>query len=95
MNEVAQLVLAIIGSIIVWTTSIVGGVIWLTGKFRALEKIIYREMDKHRKEDDVHFYAHGTRLQRLEIKAFGFTGGNGGPVVPDSGATFPGDDSER
>lgn len=85
MNEVAQLVLAIIGAVIVWTTSVIGGMIWLTSKFRNLEKTIYRESAKH----SISLYAHNTRIQRLEIKAFGFAGGNGGPVIPDSGASFP------
>ncbi len=31
-------------------------------------------MDKHRIEDDRQFRAHGTKIQRLELKAFGFTG---------------------
>lgn len=85
MTEVPQLILAIIGAVVVWTTSIIGGMIWLTGKFRHLEKTIYREAAKH----SVTLYAHNTRIQRLEIKAFGFSGSNGGPVIPDSGDSFP------
>jgi len=86
MNDVAQLVLAIIGAVIVWTTSIVGGVIWLMSWFRRLEKTIYRESAKH----SAVLYHYDTRIRRLETKAFGFSGGNGGPVVPDDGETFPG-----
>jgi len=50
-----------------------GGGIWLTSQFRRIEKTIYREMDKHRREDDARFHDQGVRLQRVELKAFGFT----------------------
>ncbi len=74
MNDAAMLVLAIIGFMLTWTTSIVCLVVWLTTKFRDLEKVMYREMDKHRIEDDRQFRIQGTKIQRLELKAFGFTG---------------------
>lgn len=68
-----SLAMAIVGFMLTWTVSIVSLVVWLTGKFRDLEKIIYREMDKHRTEDDRQFRAIGTKVQRLELRAFGFT----------------------
>lgn len=74
MHDQATLVLAIIGSVTTWTASIIWLMIWLTGKFRNLEKAFYREMDKHRREDNAQFRDHGTKIMRLEIKAFGFTG---------------------
>ena len=89
MNEAANLVLAIFGAIMVWTTSIIGGIIWLNGKFRSLEKAIYIESDKLRREYEHRLYNQNTRTQRLEIKVFGFSGTNGGAVEPDDGATFP------
>lgn len=73
MND-PSLAMAIIGFMLTWTVSIISLVVWLTGKFRDLEKIIYREMDKHRTEDDRQFRAIGTKVQRLELRAFGFTG---------------------
>lgn len=73
MQDTATLVLAIIGAVITWTASVISLVVWLTGKFRYLEKTIYREMDKHRREDDNQFRSQGTRIQRLEIKIFGYT----------------------
>ncbi len=88
MTEVANLVLAILGAVLVWTTSVIGGMIWLNGKFRNIEKAIYRESEKLRREYDGKFNGHNTRIQRLEIKAFGFTDGNGASQ-PDDGATFP------
>lgn len=80
-----MLTVAIIGALITWTGSVVSLVMWLTGRFRTLEKIIYQEMDRHRREDDVQFRAHGTKIQRLELKAFGFTQS---PVVDTERADF-------
>lgn len=74
MYDTSMLILAIVGSVLTWTGSIIALVIWLTGKFRELEKLVYREGDKHRREDDIRFRLHGTKIQRLELKAFGFTG---------------------
>lgn len=74
MNNNAELILAIIGAIITWTASIVGLMVWLTGKFADLNATIYREMDKHRITDDRQFDDLGRRVQRLELHAFGFAG---------------------
>lgn len=49
------------------------GVLWLESRFRRLEKTLYREMDKHRREDDAQFKDHSTRIQRVELQTFGFT----------------------
>ena len=79
-----MLVLSILGALITWTGSVISLVIWLTGKFRAIEKVIYHEMDKHRREDDRQFGEHATKIQRLELKTFGFTmsgRGGGGPAM--------------
>lgn len=58
----ALILIAIIGAVLTWTASIVSLVMWLTGKFRSLEAAIYRETNRL-----------GTRVQRLELKVFGFT----------------------
>lgn len=73
MHDTASLIIAIMGAILTWTVTIASLVYWLTSKFRFLEGIIYREMDKHRREDDALFKNQGTRIQKLELKAFGFT----------------------
>lgn len=73
MSEPVTLIIAIFGAIITWTTTVVAMVLWLNGKFQYLEKTIYREMEKHRREDDAQFRAIGTRIQRMELKVFGFT----------------------
>ena len=87
MSEQAMLLIAIVGAIITWTGSVVSLVVWLTGRFRSIEKVIYHEMDKHRREDDRQFNEHATKIQRLELKAFGFTmsGSSGGPSLNGDG----------
>lgn len=72
MTETVTLIILVLGAIVTWTTSVILLVLWLTGKFRGLEKALYREMDKHRREDDRMFDGHQTRIQRLELKTFGF-----------------------
>lgn len=88
MNDTPMLVLAIFGAIMVWTTSVIGGIIWLNTKFRSIETIVYRELEKYRNRYDTHLYANDTRLQRVELRLFGFTGGNGASSS-DDGETFP------
>ncbi len=73
MTDNAGLGLSLVGFMLTWTTSVVLLATWLAGKFRGLEKIIYHEMEKHRVEDDRQFRTLSTKIQRLEIKAFGFT----------------------
>lgn len=69
MHDTATLILAIIGSVITWTGSVIALVLWLVGKFRHLEKAIYKESQKHKTS----LTNLTTRVQRLEIKLFGFT----------------------
>lgn len=76
MNDVAMLVLAIIGGVITYTAGVVAICMYISAGFRKLEKTFYREMDKHRAEDDRQFDFHKRQIQRLELKVFGFT-----PVV--------------
>lgn len=74
MNEAATLVLAIFGAIMVWTTSVIGGVVWLNAKFRRVEVNFFREADKRRREVDAELRHHAVKIQRLEIYNFGITG---------------------
>lgn len=82
MHDTATLILAIVGAIIVWTSSVVAMVSWLAGKFRSVEVLIYREGEKINKRVDRHV----VRLQRLEAKTFGvthsgeFENGNGADI---------------
>lgn len=84
MHEATQLILAILGFALLWTTTVVGVVVWLESKFRRLEKLFYKELYTHTEEDDSKFENHGRRIQRLEIKSFGFThaGIDQGPPPP-------------
>ena len=68
------LLLSIWSAILIWTCSVTGSVIWLTGKFRHVENLIYKELERHREHNDAQFNNLGTRVQRLELHAFGFTG---------------------
>lgn len=72
-SEVANLILSIVGFAVIWTTSIIGGVIWLNTKFRSVERAIYREDERHRKTNDARFNDLLLRVQRLELRVFGFT----------------------
>lgn len=66
-----ELVLAAIGFLFTWTCTVVTMMIWLSGKFRGLEIAIYKEAAKSHSEID----RLKSRVQRLEIKIFGYTGG--------------------
>ncbi len=59
--------------VVVYTSSIIGLVMWLSNKFRAVERIFYRELSGYKARSDHNFLAYGLRIQRLELKAFGFT----------------------
>lgn len=72
-NDTVTILLAIAGALGAWTVSVIAAAFWLAGKFRELEKTIYREMEKHRQEDDRQFSDLRRRTQRLELNAFGFT----------------------
>lgn len=56
-----------------WTASVATFAWWVAGRFRDLEKLIYREMHQHRKEDDEAFHALDLRAMRLEGRVFGWT----------------------
>jgi len=68
-GESATLIIAIIGALIVWTSSIVAMISWLNGKFRFLEQVIYKEDAKIGKRISRII----VRTQRLEAKSFGVT----------------------
>lgn len=84
MHDTATLILAIIGALILWTTSVISLVGWLLGRFRSIEKIIYVEMEKSRRANTERFEELITRVYRLELKAFGFTFAEGVPRPEDT-----------
>lgn len=68
-NDTAMLVLAIGGALVTWTASVVSLVIWLTGKFRSIEVMMYTEMNKR----DQRAQMLHDRLMILELKVLGVT----------------------
>lgn len=68
-NDTAMLTLSIFGALLTWTISVVSLVIWLTSKFRTLEVLLYREMNK-RDERASSFH---DRLMILELRVLGVT----------------------
>ena len=72
-NEALNIIIAIAGLGFTIVCTAVASGFWFAWQFRRLEKVFYREMDKHRDEDDTMFKAHDLKIQRLELKTFGFT----------------------
>lgn len=66
--ETATFVITVIGAVLVWTTSVIGGVLWLNMKFGKIEKLVFREIHKV----DVENQSQNMRIQRLELRTFGF-----------------------
>lgn len=65
-----------------WNTLVIMGTIasaaglsmlWLQTQFRRLEKNFYAELERHRIKNDGTFQDHRDRIQKLELKNFGFT----------------------
>lgn len=83
MHDNAMLVLTIIGAVITWTVSVISGAIWLSSKFNELRHLIYREMEMRRRVVDRALFNVETRVQRLEIHAFGVTYHGAPPEPPD------------
>jgi len=73
MQETTVLIVAILTALLTWSATVAGLVLWLTGKFRDVEKTIYREDDKHRRLHGGILDDHAIRIQKLELYAFGFT----------------------
>lgn len=73
-----ELVISAIVGFLTYTASLIGLMLWLTGKFRSVEVLIYKEMsglkDEHRDAvGDVR-----DRVYKLEVAVFGVT--NTGPI---------------
>lgn len=62
--------LAIMGTI---AGAAITSALWLSSRLNAIERLVYKEMDKHSRDDNARFDEHGRRIQRLELKEFGFT----------------------
>lgn len=71
-HDPAMMFIAVITLTILWTTTVIAGVVWLNGKFRSVEGTIYREANKLKDANALVFKEHGDRLIMLEIKHFGY-----------------------
>lgn len=69
VTAVITIVSAVVGGLIVWTTTVVALTMWLSRRFRALESLIYRKIN----EIEKHYYRLHTRLYRIELRVFGST----------------------
>jgi len=66
--------LMLLGMFGTWTMTVAALVYWLSSKFASLERTMVEQMAEHIKHNDKSFHAVATRIQRLELKEFGFTG---------------------
>ncbi len=73
MNESAPLIVAIIGTLIIWTTTVASLSLWLASRFRSLEKLIYHEQNKLDQKYMALFKDHSDRIMVLELKRNGVT----------------------
>ena len=65
----AEAWVALFSAFVLWTASVVSVVLWLSAKFRSLERLIYSEANKiMRRNSELEI-----RLMRVELKVFGFT----------------------
>lgn len=71
--DTTTLIFTILGFAVLWTSSVIAGMVWLNAKFRNVERAIYREDEKHRTTNDARFNDLLLRVQRLELRVFGFT----------------------
>lgn len=69
----ANLALAVIVALGGWTVSIILATLWLSGRFRSIEVLLYKELNKHREEIDDHIRDLNNRIMMLEIKKNGWT----------------------
>lgn len=71
MNESVSLTVVILGALLTWTGTVVTLTLWLAGRFRALEILIYREQNKLDSKYMALFKEHGDRLIILELQVTG------------------------
>lgn len=71
--EQVHLGLLIVSAFVGWTVSVVGATFWLASKFRALEVMFFKALNTHKEEDAETFEENRLRIQRIEMKVFGFT----------------------
>jgi hypothetical protein len=75
-----EVVVSLAVLVITYTSSIGAMVLWLANKFRQLEQLIYKEIHQLRREAqgarreyEQRLEGMGLRIQRIELRVFGFT----------------------
>lgn len=73
MNETATLVLAIVGALFTWTSTVVVVVVWLNSQFNKQREMFYKEARRVEDKIDTFIGEYAGRVQRLELLVTGST----------------------
>lgn len=71
--EQIHLAFIVLGAFAGWTVTVIGATYWLAQRFRALEIMFYKALNTHKTDDAEAFQEIDRKLQRIEIKLFGWT----------------------
>lgn len=81
--DAATFAFSVFGGLCLWTSTAIALGWWMASRFRRIEVLLFREIGKITEEYDAVLAKHRGQIQRLELKAFGFTSsGNGHPGEP-------------
>lgn len=72
-QETATLILTVLGSLGVWTASVIAVILWLNNQFNTQRTNLHREIAKIRREYDRAIATYAGRVQRLELRVTGST----------------------
>ena len=73
MPNSVTVAMTIIGALGTWTATVAALVYWLSNKFASLEKCMLGQMTEYAQKNAEQFHHIAIRVQRLELKEFGFT----------------------
>lgn len=71
--EAANIIIAILGAILLWTVTVVGVTLWINTKFNTHERLVFRENMKTREMLQRVLTQHSGRIMRLELHNYGST----------------------
>lgn len=72
-NDTVGIFLAIAGALLTWTASVIGAIMWLSAKFNAGERLVFKENAKTREMLGRVLNQHAGRIMRLEVTTYGST----------------------
>lgn len=81
-SELANMLLAVIVAVVSWTSTIAALTWFISGKFRAMEQLVYRKINEERARTDTQLNDHTLRIYRLEYKVDGYTVLGRSPTIP-------------